>query len=115
MLTREQYFQIKLNYEKTIKKQTNALAIVSFGLGLAALIYLNWVDKYYDGKTRIAIAVLTFVVFISAVAVLSLRLRKTLLNGGPKCSECGISLYGDSIRIATTTGRCDHCGGKVFR
>jgi predicted RNA-binding Zn-ribbon protein involved in translation (DUF1610 family) len=60
------------------------------------------------------IAETVFLIYVATVAWLIWRLDRVSRAVLPHCPQCGVTLSGDSLRIAAATGRCDACGGQVI-
>ncbi len=114
MYSRETFNQLRDAVKRRERKDSQLLALVSVGLGLAQLAIIRWVDARFTRQTAVAIEGAIFVIYAALVIWLLWRLQRHKRAGAPRCPQCGMALQGLSERVAVATGKCDSCGGQVL-
>lgn len=112
--TRESFNQLRLRAQKAERKSSVILATVSVILGMSALQFLKWSEKSFSGTNHQIISILTFLIYIGMVLWLLFRMKHISRKVALKCPQCEEQLAGETIRIASATGNCEKCGGKVI-
>lgn len=115
MLTRAQFTQQRATAKRIERRAGLVLALWSVILGLLQLLFLRWADAHLARGPRLAIAGSAFLVYSLVVAGLLWRLERRVRAVRPRCPQCGAPLKGLTERLASVTGRCDICGGRILQ
>jgi|WetSurMetagenome_2_1015567.scaffolds.fasta_scaffold16007_3 hypothetical protein len=114
LLTRETFDRQRAAAKLAARRDGYVLAVFSVVLGVLQLVFLRWAEAHLARLPRLAIAGSVFLAYIAVVGVLRWRTERRLRSVRPVCPQCGIALKGMSERVASATGKCDSCGGRIL-
>ena len=115
IMTREAFEARRRTAKQVRQRDSNILAAVSIGGGLAQLLLINWADGALSRGVKLALILPVFLAYMLTIALLIRRMERRQRAASPACPQCGRVLKGMSERVAAATGRCDACGGAVIR
>lgn len=91
------------------------LAVVSVSGGALQVLFLRWADAHLSRGPRLGIAGSLFLIYMAVVVAMLVWRKRKIGEALPTCPHCAARLREMSVRVAVATGRCDQCGGEVFR
>jgi hypothetical protein len=126
-VTREEFISRQAAAEHQIRRQVIPVGIIyaillAMIFAITSLVLLLCIlpltDFPSDGRTVIRVRILWilgFCVLLVAISLLAERDgRRRFTKLGLKCPSCHKFLMFTSGKLAAATGRCDHCGERVF-
>lgn len=114
MYSRKSFDQRRAAARRIQQRESLVLAVVSVGLGVAQLFFLEWTESRYAPVVYKSIAGGIFLAYLALVLFLIVRLVRRTKAALPQCPHCSVVLEGMSGRVASATGKCDRCGGAVI-
>lgn len=114
VLTRAEFDRRRAALKLVARRESRVLAIFSVGLGLAQLGFLRWAEPQMAHDAVTAVAGSLFLAYIAGVLALLWRMQRRVRAVRLSCPHCRTLLNDMSERVASATGRCDTCGGKIL-
>jgi hypothetical protein len=114
VLTREEFDRRRAALKLVARRESRVLALFSVGLGLAQLLFLRWAEREMAHEAVIAMGGSLFLAYIAGVGALLWRMQRRTRAARLACPHCRAALNDMSERVASATGRCDVCGGRIL-
>ncbi len=115
LFTRARFQQAVAKVRRIERRETRILTAFAIAAGIGQLPLIKYLEARFDHGKAIAIEGVVFLLYLAIVVWLIYRLNTRTAAVRPRCPQCGARLQGMSERVAMATGKCDKCGGKVFK
>lgn len=112
--TRAQFDALRRGGKALVERDARRLGFVAVAGGIAQLLFIRWADRNLARAIGLPIEGGVFLLYMTAVVVLLVRILRHQRAATVKCPACGAALVGVSLSVAAATGRCDQCGGQVI-
>jgi hypothetical protein len=112
-MTKDEFSAI-LQAKRRLSNRVGTVFLISFfGMCAVSLILLDFMNSRHIQNWLILLPyALIIFYFVFMLAYLYFVFRKS--GDFPTCPSCGKALFGRPSEIAIATGKCGHCGQKIF-
>jgi len=114
VLTREEFDRRRAALKLVARRESRVLAVFSVGLGLPHLLFFRWAEQEMAREAVITTGGSFFLAYIVGVGALLWRMQRRIGSARLACPHCRAALNDMSERVASATGRCDACGGRIL-
>jgi hypothetical protein len=114
MLTRREFYESS----RTQRKGENRIGLLVVCIAIAPLLAGLLVEGSIEAMGPVTRRVAIGLLFAPGVIAIVIYLRFVFGNRkvmGLNCPHCGKSLYAANGRDSVTLGKCERCGGVLFR
>ena len=114
MYTRETFDRQRAAAKSAEQRASLPLAVVSVSLGIAQLLIIRWIDAHFEKGSGLTLEVGMFLTYVAIVGAFGWRFGRIRRAARLQCPQCEVPLQGMPESVASATGRCEACGGRVI-